>query len=198
MTAEEIVHLLKATRSGPKRWRAACPAHGGREKTALSITEGKTAVLLKCFSQNCAPSAIMATFGLKSSDLFYEARGSLTPEQRDAYRREKGRQEHAESQRKQWIVAVVSQVAYTNESRYWGVVAEARLRAWKHTEQRHRSQEQRDSDRAQFVADVLREAERKLETLEIGSLAWHQQLSTARRWCEEFNREFKTRTELTL
>lgn len=196
MTVEEIVHLLKATRSGPKRWRAACPAHGGREKSALSITEGKTAVLLKCFSQNCPPHAIMAKFGLKSSDLFYQAQGSLTPAQRDAYRREKGRQEQAGHLRKQWIVAVVSQIAYPNEARYWGVVAEARLRAWQHTEQRHRTQEQRYSDRAQFVADVLRDAERKLDALEIGSLAWHQQLKVARHWCEKFNHGMKNLTEV--
>lgn len=191
MRIEEILHVLKARRNGPKQWVAMCPVH--KERTpSLSIREGKKCVLLYCFGCHARADKIMPAVGLRHSDIFYQSRGTMTPEQRDAYRREKGRQEQAESQRKQWIVAVVSQIAYPNEARYWGVVAEARLKAWQHTEQRHRTQEQRDSDRAQFVADVMREAERKLETLEIGSLAWHQQLATARRWNESFNENLKT------
>jgi hypothetical protein len=195
VTIEEIVHLLKAQRAGPGKWKARCPVHS--EKTpSLSIKEGKTGFALYCFGCHARADTIMPALGLKLSDCFYSSRGSMTPEQRDAYRRERGRQEQAESQRKLWIVAVVSQIAYPNEARYWGVVSEARLRAWQHTENRHRTQEQRDNDHAQFVADVMREAERKLETLEIGSLAWHAQLSTARRWCEKFNHGMKNRTEV--
>lgn len=197
MKIEEFVSLTKARPAGPKKWLARCPVHS--EKTgSLSIKEGKGAILLYCFGCHAKADKVMPALGLKVSDIFYNSSTKLTPEQREAYRREQGRKELEEKQRRKWIMAAVSQIAYPNERRYWSVVSEAWLIAWKHAERRHGSQEMRDNMRAQFVADVLRMSERKLDELEIGSPSWHQQLKVARRWCQEFNKGQKQRTEVYL
>jgi hypothetical protein len=194
MRIEEILHVLKARRNGPKQWVATCPVH--KERTpSLSIREGKKCVLLYCFGCHARADKIMPAVGLRHSDIFYESRGTMTPEQREAYRREQGRKEHVERLRREWIVAMCSTIAYPAEYRYWHLVAEDRLRAWEHYKRRMWTPEQRAHARGQFVADVLREAERKLDTMEIGSLAWHQQLKVARHWCEIFNAGYKQRTE---
>jgi putative DNA primase/helicase len=63
-------HRLKQHGS---RWRSCCPAHGGDNPTALSITEGDAGcVLLTCF-RGCAFDEIAEALGLDRRDLFPDA-----------------------------------------------------------------------------------------------------------------------------
>ncbi len=69
MTASEIATQLRAKRAGPGKWMAKCPAHDDRE-ASLSIAEGKTGVLLKCFA-GCEFDAIVAALGIEPSAMFH-------------------------------------------------------------------------------------------------------------------------------
>jgi hypothetical protein len=61
---------LKVRSNGPGRWRACCPAHGGKNPTALSIGEGQDgAVLLRCW-HGCEVDEVAQALGLELSDLF--------------------------------------------------------------------------------------------------------------------------------
>lgn len=71
MNVTEVAKALGAKRIGKGKYRGCCPAHAGSNRSALAIWEGKTAVLLKCFTMDCAPSDILKTVGLKRKDLFY-------------------------------------------------------------------------------------------------------------------------------
>lgn len=52
------------------RWRCVCPAHDGKNRTALSVTEADNgAVLLRCW-HGCSLEAIAASLGLEVSELF--------------------------------------------------------------------------------------------------------------------------------
>jgi hypothetical protein len=56
--------------SGRDRWRSACPACGGRNKSALSVGVGNDdAVLLRCW-KGCEVEAIAGALGLELADLF--------------------------------------------------------------------------------------------------------------------------------
>lgn len=56
--------------NGANRWRACCPAHGGTNRSALSIGEGQDgAVLLKCWT-GCEVEAVAQALGLELGDLF--------------------------------------------------------------------------------------------------------------------------------
>jgi hypothetical protein len=62
--------------NGRDRWRACCPAHGGGNRSALSIGIGSDdAVLLRCWS-GCEVDQVVGALGLELSDLF-PARHSL-------------------------------------------------------------------------------------------------------------------------
>lgn len=71
MTGQEVATVLGAKRVARGKWRGKCPAHMGDNRTSLAIWEGKTAVMVYCHAYQCEPRAIMATAGLKRSDLFY-------------------------------------------------------------------------------------------------------------------------------
>jgi hypothetical protein len=65
--------LPQATRSSAG-YRAPCPAHGGDNPTALSITEGEHgAVRLHCFSRDCTQESVLAAIGLTWADCFPES-----------------------------------------------------------------------------------------------------------------------------
>lgn len=56
--------------AGRERWRACCPAHGGKNRSALSVGIGDGgAVLLRCW-HGCEVEAIAAALGLELFDLF--------------------------------------------------------------------------------------------------------------------------------
>lgn len=58
---------------GRDRWRAACPACGGENRSTLSIGVGDTgAVLLRCWKSQCPAESIAAAVGLSVFDLFPE------------------------------------------------------------------------------------------------------------------------------
>jgi hypothetical protein len=61
---------FKLRENGRDRWRACCPAHGGKNATALSIGVGaEDQVLLHCWS-GCEVGEIAASLGLELVDLF--------------------------------------------------------------------------------------------------------------------------------
>lgn len=70
MSADYVLaQLHKPRATGPRRWRARCPAHKGRSLT-LSVREFDTGVVgLKCFA-GCEVEAIVAALGLTLEDLF--------------------------------------------------------------------------------------------------------------------------------
>jgi hypothetical protein len=56
--------------TGPERWRCACPAHGGTNRSTLSIGAGHDgAVLLRCWA-GCDVDQIVHALGLELVDLF--------------------------------------------------------------------------------------------------------------------------------
>jgi hypothetical protein len=61
---------FKLKQNGSGRWRACCPAHGGKNPTALSIGEGSDGrVLLQCW-HGCDVDQVAGALGLELSDLF--------------------------------------------------------------------------------------------------------------------------------
>lgn len=65
-----LTRLPDARPTGIERWRCACPAHGGTNKSTLSIGVGDNgAVLLRCWS-GCSIEQITSALGLAVEDLF--------------------------------------------------------------------------------------------------------------------------------
>ena len=61
---------FKLRENGRDRWRACCPAHGGKNPSALSVAIGSTgAVMLKCW-HGCSADEVAGALGLELSDLF--------------------------------------------------------------------------------------------------------------------------------
>ena len=69
MTAESFADLLKARRIRRDRWQVRCPAHPDKHPS-LTITQGRSGVLLHCWSAECTPEQIVAAVGLTMRDLF--------------------------------------------------------------------------------------------------------------------------------
>ena len=73
-TPADCAAMLDATPQGD-RWRARCPAHGGDNRDALSIAQGRDAygnpmTLLHCFAHECSIEDICAAMGLTVRNLF--------------------------------------------------------------------------------------------------------------------------------
>lgn len=73
-TPAECAAMLGGEQHGEK-WRAACPAHGGSNRTALGIAQGRDRegapmTLLHCFAQHCAVEDICAAMGIEVKNLF--------------------------------------------------------------------------------------------------------------------------------
>lgn len=68
-----VLSRLEAFRlreNGPNRWRACCPAHGGKNPSALSIGAGNDdAVLLRCW-HGCTVEQVCDAMGVELQDLF--------------------------------------------------------------------------------------------------------------------------------
>ena len=61
---------FKLRENGRDRWRACCPAHGGKNASALSIGVGADEqVLLRCW-HGCEVEQVAHALGLELSDLF--------------------------------------------------------------------------------------------------------------------------------
>lgn len=71
MNAADLANHLDGRQYGDG-WRARCPVHAGKSDNSLSISESEGRVLLHCFS-GCATEDIVATIGLKLSDLFIDS-----------------------------------------------------------------------------------------------------------------------------
>ncbi|MHB1674252.1 MAG: hypothetical protein ACYCSP_08385 [Acidobacteriaceae bacterium] len=69
MTAEAFAEILSARPAGRGRWLAKCPSHADRHPS-LSITQGHSAILLKCWSAGCSTEQIVTALGLPMSALF--------------------------------------------------------------------------------------------------------------------------------
>lgn len=70
MTALQVAEMLHARPSGRGRWLARCPAHNDRHPS-LTITQGRDATLLRCWSAGCTVEQIVAAVGLQMRDLFH-------------------------------------------------------------------------------------------------------------------------------
>ena len=106
MTALEVARLLHARKTSKGKWQASCPAHGRDKHPSLSITEGKSAVLLKCWSHDCTPKSICEALGLTVSDLFYESRPRAPAhlKRMEAQRKADERKEVAEKAKKRRLI----------------------------------------------------------------------------------------------
>lgn len=61
---------FKLRSNGRDRWRSCCPAHGGKNASALSVGIGRDdSVLLKCW-QGCGVDELAGALGLELHDLF--------------------------------------------------------------------------------------------------------------------------------
>jgi transposase-like protein len=67
-----VLGKLERVRRVGSRWQALCPAHPDR-RPSLSVADGRTAVLLHCWS-GCNIGAICEAIGVKVEDLFYSRR----------------------------------------------------------------------------------------------------------------------------
>lgn len=84
MTIDELLSRLDAVRPrGPGRWQARCPAHHPDRNPSLSVNEGDTGILLKCWA-GCELEEITAALGLTMADLFYDS--DLLPHERQPAR----------------------------------------------------------------------------------------------------------------
>jgi hypothetical protein len=97
MIAAQIAELLNARPAGRDRWKACCPAHPDKHPS-LSITQGRQAVLLRCWSHGCTPDQVCAALGLRISDLFDGP--APTPEQARAAAVEREKAQEAARQRR--------------------------------------------------------------------------------------------------
>ena len=67
-----LARLPDAKPSGRDRWRCACPAHGGSNRSTLSVGVGVgDSVLLRCW-HGCEAADVVAALGLELHDLFPE------------------------------------------------------------------------------------------------------------------------------
>jgi len=68
-----LPRLDRVRNAGKGRYRAVCPAHGGKHQNlAITIGDDGETVLLKCFSHGCTPAEIATAVGLDLQDLFPE------------------------------------------------------------------------------------------------------------------------------
>jgi hypothetical protein len=75
-----LSRLDKPRASGKDRWRCACPACGGGNRSTLSIGVGDNGcVLLTCWKSGCSPEEIAAAIGLTIEDLFPPCEASASP-----------------------------------------------------------------------------------------------------------------------
>ena len=94
MRLAEILPRLENVTPRGSRYLATCPAHADRSPS-LQITEGDTALLVKCWA-GCSLLEICGSLGIDQRDLFYDAGNPDPAQRRDAARqREERRKQRA-------------------------------------------------------------------------------------------------------
>lgn len=117
LTTQQIARLFKARRISKGKWRASCPVHGGRYSQPLSIAEGHSGTLVKCFG-GCDTNVVLAAVGLTLRDLFADSGFNPTPEMRQKWADE----EWLKLKERQHGLAIMAQAVLPGERRYWEVV----------------------------------------------------------------------------
>lgn len=74
---EFLARLDRVRESSPGKWRARCPAHGGKSQSLAIRETADGTILLHCFA-GCEPAAILSAIGLTINDLFPD-RGLANP-----------------------------------------------------------------------------------------------------------------------
>lgn len=101
MTIPEFLSRLDRVRPrGPGRWSARCPAHADTTPS-LSVTEGRKAILLRCWA-GCLLPDMCSALGIDQQALFYDQL-DMNPQQRRvmAQQRDRKRQKHAREMQRQ-------------------------------------------------------------------------------------------------
>jgi hypothetical protein len=137
VTPGALAALCEARPTGD-HWRAACPAHGGDNPTALKISQGvdqygHACTLVHCFAQQCAVEDICAALGLAVNALF-----SVQP----AYARQTARAPHSGNPTLKrvmasnvapdgdWIAMVMLEDIITDDPAFLESCAPARHKLW--------------------------------------------------------------------
>jgi hypothetical protein len=116
MTALQVAQHFSAKKTGRGKWIAKCPAHPDRH-ASMTVTEGKTGVLIRCWSNGCNIRDIVESAGLKMDHLFYTSSRKLDPKVRAEMERKQRAGEHAAKE-------VSRRVRYwLDETRKWEAVA---------------------------------------------------------------------------
>jgi hypothetical protein len=107
LTGVEVARHLNGKKTGRGRWLALCPSHDDR-KPSLSISEGRTGVLLRCQSHNCNFLDVVKAAGLQPLMLRYDydPAGKFDQAAFDEMHRKRREVEEAEAKR-------------NSELRYW-------------------------------------------------------------------------------
>jgi hypothetical protein len=103
MNAESIAQLLNARPVGRGRWQAKCPSHDDRHPS-LSISQGHSGLLLRCWSHGCSVEQIVTALGLSMRDLFD---APLTPATRRELELRRAKQELEDSRQRRKRIALM-------------------------------------------------------------------------------------------
>jgi len=120
LTSSQVARVFKARRCGPGKWRAACPNHGGKYSSPLSIREGEQGrTLVTCFG-GCDIYAVLGTVGIEIKDLFADTEWKPSTEMIERYADE----ERLAMFERQNGLAIIAQAVLPEERNYWRVVEE--------------------------------------------------------------------------
>lgn len=116
MRAADISRMLRGRRVKPGKYIAKCPAHPDRTPS-LSISDGRDAVLLKCWP-GCTVEDIVAAMGLKMSDLWHRQLHYIPPEVSQRIKDER----RLDELNRAWPLALIAKTVEPNHL-YWEAVA---------------------------------------------------------------------------
>ena len=94
---ENLLNRLENVQKRGERYRAKCPAHGGKNTGTLSVSEtNEGKILIKCWV-GCSAQEVLSSIGLEMSDLFPERLNHhSTPEQRRKWKQDATHRDWAE------------------------------------------------------------------------------------------------------
>lgn len=85
MSVQTLLSRLEKVKStGRDRWRACCPAHGGK-KQSLAIRDDNGRVLVHCFAEGCGIMDILGAVGLSMEDVQPRLNGEFKAEKKPFY-----------------------------------------------------------------------------------------------------------------
>lgn len=76
--------LMNVKCLGKDRWKACCPAHGGK-KQSLAIRDDNGKILIHCFAEGCAINAVLVAIGLTFADIMPEQSQQSRPNKKPFY-----------------------------------------------------------------------------------------------------------------